>query len=88
MENGKWKIYVTTRRSGKVFAIDTVTDQVVGSDDAGARPWGVALTPDGKTLYTANGPSNDVSVIDTATLRVTAKIKVGDRHCGVAILSR
>jgi YVTN family beta-propeller protein len=52
------------------------------------RPWGIAITPDGKTLYTANGPSNDVSVIDAATLRVTSKIKVGDRPWGVAILSR
>jgi YVTN family beta-propeller protein len=82
------KIYVTTGRFGKVFAIDTATDQVIGSVDAGVRPWGIAITPDGKTLYTANGPSNDVSVIDAAALKVTAKIKVGDRPWGVAILSR
>ncbi len=37
----------------------------VGS--VGQRPWGIALTPDGGRLYTANGPSNDVSVVDTGT---------------------
>jgi YVTN family beta-propeller protein len=82
------KIYVTTGRFGKVFAIDVATEQVIASVDAGARPWGIAITPDGKTLYTANGPSNDVAVIDTATLQVTAKISVGDRPWGIAILSR
>jgi YVTN family beta-propeller protein len=82
------KIYVTTGRFGKVFAIDTSTDQVAGSVAVGGRPWGIAITPDGKTLYTANGPSNDVSVIDAATLQVTARIKVGDRPWGVTILSR
>ena len=36
-----------------------------------SRPAAVGrrLLPDGKTIYTANGPSNDVSVIDLATKR-------------------
>jgi YVTN family beta-propeller protein len=81
-------IDTTTGRFGKVFAIDTATDKVVGSVDVGGRPWGIAITPDGKTLYTANGPANDVSVVDVASLKVTNKIKVGDRPWGVAILAR
>ena len=32
---------------------------------AGSRPWGLALSRDGDRLYTANGLSNDESVIDT-----------------------
>ena len=36
----------------------------------GKRPWGIALTPDGRKLYTANGPSNDVSVVDADKLTV------------------
>jgi YVTN family beta-propeller protein len=51
----------------------------------GDRPWGIALSPDGKWLYTANGPSNDVSVVDPETLSVVGKIKVGDRPWGVVV---
>jgi YVTN family beta-propeller protein len=51
----------------------------------GQRPWGIALTPDGSKLYTANGPSNDVSVVDTKTLQVIKTIPVGKIPWGVAI---
>jgi YVTN family beta-propeller protein len=46
----------------------------------------MALSPDGATLYTANGPSNDVSVIDLATQKVTTKIAAGDSPWGVIVL--
>jgi YVTN family beta-propeller protein len=36
-------------------------------------------------LYTANGPSNDVSVIDTASLNVVATIRVGASPWGIAV---
>ena len=36
-------------------------------EDVGDRPWGIAVSSDGKKIYTANGPSADVSVIDVAT---------------------
>jgi YVTN family beta-propeller protein len=36
-------------------------------------------------LYTANGPSNDVSVIDTASLNVVAEVRVGKAPWGIAI---
>jgi YVTN family beta-propeller protein len=56
------------------------------SVEVGERPWGIAVTSDGRTLYTANGPSNDVSVVDVATRAVTARIAVGQSPWGVAIL--
>ena len=43
----------------------------------GRRPWGVVVAPDGKKIYTANGRSDDVSVVDAATLRVIATIPAG-----------
>jgi YVTN family beta-propeller protein len=54
----------------------------------GTRPWGLAVTPDGKTLYTANGQSNDVSVVDIASRKVVEKIKVGTRPWGVTIVGK
>jgi YVTN family beta-propeller protein len=52
------------------------------------RPWGLALSSDGKTAYTANGPSNEVAVIDLASRRVTATIPVGQGPWGAAFVSR
>ncbi len=37
----------------------------------------VTLTPDGKTAYVANPVTNDVSVVDVASLRETTRIPVG-----------
>ncbi|PYV92399.1 MAG: hypothetical protein DMG05_04760, partial [Acidobacteria bacterium] len=80
------KLYVTTGHGGKVFVIDTATNQLETSFEVGKRPWGIAITPDGKKIYTANGPSDDVSVVDVATQKVVTRIKVGTRPWGVAIV--
>jgi YVTN family beta-propeller protein len=44
------------------------------------------VTPDGKTVFTANGPSNDVSIVDVESRAVKAKVKVGDRPWGVVFV--
>jgi YVTN family beta-propeller protein len=69
-----------------VFIIDTATDQVTGSVEAGQRPWGIGISPDGKYVYTANGPSNDVSVIEVETGKVIKKISAGMSPWGVLVL--
>ena len=51
----------------------------------GTRPWGVGVTKDGKKLYTANGPGNDVSVIDASTMQVVKTIPAGSVPWGIAI---
>jgi YVTN family beta-propeller protein len=51
------------------------------------RPWGIAVTSDGKKLYVAAGLANDVAVIDTATNHVEKTIAAGDGPWGVAIIS-
>src|ERR1700728_1785559 len=48
------KLYVSTGRGHQVFTIDTAPNKVLGSVEVGARPWGIALSPDAKTLYSAN----------------------------------
>jgi len=45
----------------------------------------MAFTPDEKFLLSTNGVSNDVSVIDVASLRVIKTIQVGDLPWGVTI---
>jgi YVTN family beta-propeller protein len=58
---------------------------VIATIPAGKRPWNMAITPDGKKLYVANGRSNSVSVIDTASNKRIGDISVGQLPWGVAI---
>jgi YVTN family beta-propeller protein len=78
--------YVSSGRGKMVFFIDTATDKVTGSIEAGQRPWGIDISPDGKYLYTANGPSNDVTVIDVNTKMVVKTIKAGQSPWGVLVV--
>jgi YVTN family beta-propeller protein len=79
-------LYISTGRSRMALVLDTSTDTVIGSVEAGERPWGIGASPDGKTMYTANGPSDDVSVIDIASRTVTKKVPVGHGPWGLAVL--
>ena len=45
----------------------------------------MAFTPDEKYLLSTNGISNDVSVIDVASLRVIKTIQVGELPWGITI---
>ena len=54
----------------------------------GNRAWSIALDPSGSKLYTANGASNDVSVVDLKSRKELRRIKVGDGPWGIAIVSR
>jgi YVTN family beta-propeller protein len=47
------KLFVSTGRGQQVFTIDPATNKIIGSVEVGKRPWGCALSPDGKTLYSA-----------------------------------
>jgi YVTN family beta-propeller protein len=51
----------------------------------GTRPWGVAVSRDGATLYTANGLSGDVSVIDLPSHKIRRRIRIGGSPWGVAV---
>ncbi|HEV2181764.1 MAG TPA: hypothetical protein VGR59_15660, partial [Gemmatimonadaceae bacterium] len=60
-------VYVSDERGNTVTVIDAATDSVVKTINAGQRPRGVRLTPDGKTLVVAvsgspiGGPGVDES---------------------------
>jgi YVTN family beta-propeller protein len=45
----------------------------------------MAITPDGRKLYVANGRSNSVSVIDTESEKKLADIAVGNLPWGVTV---
>jgi YVTN family beta-propeller protein len=83
--DGKF-VYVTTGRSRMLLIVDTSTNTVVGSVDAGERPWGVAISTDGNTVFTANGPADNVSVIDVTNRAVVKTIPVGRGPWGAILV--
>jgi YVTN family beta-propeller protein len=52
----------------------------------GASPVGMALSPDGRWLYTANIDVDSVSVVDTSSWQVVATIPVGDGPDGIEVV--
>ncbi|HWG53029.1 MAG TPA: YncE family protein [Gemmatimonadaceae bacterium] len=59
-------LYVSSRDSGMVAAISTVSDSVVRRYDVGGAPQRLAASSDGRLLYVAN-EANAVQVVDLAT---------------------
>ncbi|MGZ8193483.1 MAG: hypothetical protein ACXWTW_08030, partial [Methylobacter sp.] len=51
----------------------------------GQRVWNLAFSPDQKRLYTTNGISNDISIIDLESQTVTKSVGVGNYPWGVAV---
>ncbi len=80
------KVYVSAGRAGTILVLDGRTYELLSTIKVGTRPWGIALSPDGKYLFSANGPSNDVSVVDLATNKETTRIKAGESPWSVAIV--
>jgi len=66
-----------------VVEIDLTSQTVTRSVIVGPRPWGLTMSLDGSTLYSANGPSDDISVIDIESFEVIKRIDVGETPWGV-----
>src|SRR5258708_3087719 len=81
-------LYVTTGRGHKLFRIDTSTNKITASQEIGEPPWGIALSPDGKTLFSANRSPNGSSVGVPPALVGAKKVKGGDGPWGIVALPR
>jgi YVTN family beta-propeller protein len=82
-------LYASDNLTGRLFVVDAQARGVVDSVAVGLHPALIARSPDGKTLYVANGGSHSVSVIDIGgdparpTVRATVVV-TGYPH-GVAV---
>src|SRR6266581_3079368 len=63
-------------------------ESIVAMIPVGSRAWSIALDPSGSKLYTANGVSNDVSVVDVKSRKELRRIKVGDGPWGITTVSK
>ena len=71
-------LVVCSRLNNFLYAYSLPDLKLLGGAELGGKGAGwVTLTPDGKTAYVANPVTNDVSVVDIASLKEVARIPVG-----------
>jgi YVTN family beta-propeller protein len=80
------RIFVTSGSFGSLFEWSVSNDNRRRALPVGQRPWGLGLNRSGRRAYTANGPSNDVSIVDVDTWRVLARVAAGTGPWGLAVL--
>jgi YVTN family beta-propeller protein len=68
--------YITNQGAG-ITVLDLSTWQKTQSIQVGKDPRGIAITPDGARLVTANQADADVSIVDIATGQTVKRIAVG-----------
>ena len=78
------KAYVADDNSNLLSVTDLSTGNLITTVGVGGYPLGVAISPDGSTVYVTNS-SNSVSVVKTATNSVLTTILVSKGPYGVVI---
>lgn len=84
MKSRQWA-FVALGPANRVAVIDAQTYEVEKYLLVGQRVWQLAFSPDEKFIYSTNGVSNDISVIDVDALTVVKSIPVGAFPWGVAV---
>ena len=79
------RAFVALGPANRVAEIDAKTYEVKRYHLVGQRVWNLALSPDEKRLYSTNGVSNDMSVMDLERGRVVKSIAVGGAPWGVIV---
>ncbi len=82
-DSDQGRLFVADR--GLVSVIDVLIDQCLGSVDIGNGVDQITLNPHKHHLYTANGGSRNLSVIDTVSLQPLGEVGTGPSGDGVAV---
>jgi YVTN family beta-propeller protein len=83
MTNDGKRAFVALGPPNRIAEVDPATFGVKKYYLVGQRVWNLALSPDEKRLYTTNGVSSDVSVIDLEANKVIKSLGVGRAPWGV-----
>jgi len=78
------RVYATTA-GGHVYAIATASNQIVASAQVGTASNGVALSPDGSTVYVSSRDAGTVTAFRTSDLTQLAAYTVGGRPQRLAV---
>jgi PQQ-dependent catabolism-associated beta-propeller protein len=76
---------VALGRGNHAAEVDLATGAILRYFPVGQRNWGIALSPDGKRVYAANGLSGDLTIIHRAEGK-TMSVNLGGKPWGVAVL--
>ena len=71
------KVIISLGRANHVAFVDVKSREVLAYVLVGSRAWDVALSRDEATAYVANGLSDDITVIDMATMTPLQSLPVG-----------
>lgn len=77
-------LYVSTGRGGAVAFVNIEklsVERIIA--EVGARPWGITVGAKGDKIFTANGISNDLAVIDATSGKVEQHINIGGLPWGI-----
>ena len=77
--------FVALGPANRVAVVDTTTYEVKDYILVGQRVWNITMDSSGARLYSANGLSNDVTVIDVASMQPIKSIPVGEEPWGAAV---
>ncbi len=69
--------FVALGSANHVAMVDAIERKIIKYILVGKRPWGLALSPDGKRLFVLNGLSDDVTIIDVAAKRPVRTSRTG-----------
>jgi YVTN family beta-propeller protein len=75
-KDGKY-LFAALGPGNRVAVIDPKTYEVKDYILVGQRPWHLELSPDQSKLYVANGLTNDMTIIDVASLKAEKSVPVG-----------
>jgi len=81
--DGSNLVYVALGPAARIAVVNADTYEVEKYLLVGQRVWNLELSPDQKRLFTTNGVSGDVSVIDLEKQRVIKSVKVGRLPWGI-----
>jgi YVTN family beta-propeller protein len=71
------KVLITLGRANHLAIVDAKTREVLQYALVGNRAWDVDLTSDEKTAYVTNGLSDDITVVDMASMAPVQSLAVG-----------
>jgi YVTN family beta-propeller protein len=77
--------FVALGPANRVAAIDAKTYEVKKYLLVGQRVWQLGFSPDEKFIYSTNGVSNDITVIDVDNLESVQSVPVGTYPWGIAV---
>lgn len=79
-------LFILCQDAWQIHVMDIASGQVVRKIDCPARPTGLAISPNGATLYvTLAGPEGVVSFVEAATGSVLRSVQVGHSPTGPSI---